>query len=391
MKVTLNTKTLAHLLAIVGKAVALDLVKMEACGGQFSAMCFNGTSGFSGTIQAVSLDIWSAHVSLSTLIALIGTLESESIDLELTEKSLVISARPARMEIRLSNEELPGIPAISGETLVLSGKQFMKITGVSAFASTDLAHPVLTGIHIYTKENGIFADAADGYALGRVQIPGKFASLDMLLPGSFAKETGKVIKPDDQLEFTSNHSHAAIRLHREGETYIFATSLIDGTYPDVEQIIPKTFKTEVNLANNGPMLTFVRRSNALKMSNEKLAVLLHIRPAPDSRLRVFCQVGSGQEVTGTTMDEIPVKSEKGLEVKVKLDPHYIGLACEFLAAPATIQVVNHIANTPVLLNAGDRLVVIMPLISDSVSPDLYGDGILVVIPTTVKTEIHATV
>ena len=391
MKATLNTKTLAHLLAIVGKAVALDLVKLEASGSQFSAMCFNGTSGFSGTIQAVSLDMWSAHVSLSTLIALIGTLESESIDLELTEKSLVISARPARMEIRLSNEELPGIPAISGETVVLSGKQFMKITSVSVFASTDIARPILNGIHVYTNENGIITDAADGYALGRVQIPGKFASLDMLLPGSFAKEAGKVIKPTDQLEFTSNHSHAAIRLYREGESYVFATSLIDGMYPVVEQIIPKTFNTEVTLANNGAMLTFVHRSNALKMSNEKLAVLLHIRPAPEARLRVFCQVGSGQDVTGTTVDEIPVKSGNGLEVKIKLDPHYIGLACEFLTTPTTIQVVNHIANTPVLLNAGDRLVVIMPLVSETASPDLYGDGIPVVIPAAVKTEFPVSI
>ena len=384
MKATLNTKTLARLLAIVGKAVAMDLVKLEASGSQFSAMCFNGTSGFSGTIQAVSLDMWTAHVSLSTLIELIGTLETESVDLELTEKNLIISAQPARMEIRLSGEELPGIPAVSGERLALTGKQFITIAGVSAFASTDMARPVLHGIHVRASESGILADAADGYALGRVQVLGKFAPLDVLLPGSYAKEAGKNIKPDDQLEFTSNKSHAVITLCRDGETFVFATSLIDGTFPDVEQIIPKAFKAEVTLANNNAILTFVRRTNALKMSNEKLAVLLHMRPASEARLRAFCQVGAGHEITGTTIDEIPVKSGNGSEVKIKLDPHYIGLACEFLAAPATIKVVAD--NAPVVLTTVDRLVVIMPLISEAASPDLYEEGIPVVIPAAVKTE-----
>ncbi len=386
MKATLNTKTLARLLAIVGKSVAMDLVKLEASGGQFSAMCFNGTSGFSGTIQAVSLDMWSAHVSLSTLTALIGTLETESVDLELTEKNLVISAYPARMEIRLSIEELPGIPTVSGETLILTGKQFNTIAGVSAFTSTDMTRPVLHGIHIRASESGILVDAADGYALGRVQIPGKFAPLDVLLPGSYAKEAGKIIKADDQLEFTSSKSHAVITLRRDGETFVFATSLIDGTFPDVEQIIPKTFKTEVTLANNNAILTFVRRANALKMSSEKLAVLLHMRLAPEARLRVFCQVGAGHEITGTTVDEIPVKSGNGADAKIKLDPHYIGLACEFLAAPATLKVVNQVGNTPVALTAADRLVVIMPLISEAESPDLYEDGIPVFIPAA-KTEV----
>lgn len=384
MKATLNTKTLARLLAIVGKAVAMDLVKLEASGGQFSAMCFNGTSGFSGTIQAVSLDMWSAHVSLSTLTALIGTLETESVDLELTEKNLIISAHPARMEIRLSGEELPGIPAVSGETLVLTGKQFITIAGVSAFASTDMARPVLQGIHVRASESGILADAADGYALGRVQVPGKFAPLDVLLPSSYAKEAGKIIKSDDQLEFTSDKSHAVITLHRDGETFVFVTSLIDGTFPDVEQIIPKDFKAEVTLADKA-ILTFVRRTNALKMSNEKLAVLLHMRPAPAARLRAFCQAGAGHEITGTTIDEIPVKSGNGSEMKIKLDPHYIGLACEFLAAPATLKVVAD--NAPVVLTANDHLVVIMPLVSEAASPDLYEEGIPVVIPAAVKTEV----
>lgn len=384
MRATLNTKTLARLLSIVGKATAMDLVKLEASNGEFSAMCFNGISGFSGTIQAVSLGMWTAHVSQSTLTALIGTLETESVDLELTEKYLIISARPARMEIRLSSEVLPGIPAVSGDTLVLTGKQFITIAGVSAFASTDIARPVLLGIHVRAGESGILVDAADGYALGRIQVPGKFASLDMLLPSAYAKDAAKNIKPDDQLEFSSSKSHAVITFRRGGETFVFATSLIDGTFPDVEQIIPKTSQAEVTLADNA-ILTFVRRSKALKISNEKIAVLLHMRPAPEARLRAFCQVGSGNDISGSTIDEIPVKSGIGSETKITLDSHYIGLACEFITAPATIKVVAH--NAPVVLTADDRLVVIMPLISEAESPDLYGDGIPVVIPTDVKKEV----
>lgn len=385
MRATLNTKTLARLLSIVGKAAAMDLVKLEASNGQFTAMCFNGTSGFSGTIQAVSLDMWTAHVSQSTLIALIGTLETESVDLELTEKNLIISAHPARMEIQQSGEELPGIPAVRGDTLVLTGKQFITIAGVSAFASTDIARPVLLGLHVRAGESGILVDAADGYALGRVQVPGKFASLDMLLPSVYAKEAAKNIKSDDQLEFSTSKSHAVITFRRGGETFVFATSLIDGTFPDVEQIIPKTFKTEVTLANNNAILTFVRRSKALKISKEKIAMFLHMRPAPEARLRAFCQVGSGNDISGSTIDEIPVKSGIGSETKITLDSHYIGLACEFIAAPATIKVVAH--NAPVVLTADDRLVVIMPLVSEAESPDLYGDGIPVVIPTAVKKEV----
>jgi hypothetical protein len=75
----------------------------------------------------------------------------------------------------------------------------------------------------------------------------------------------------------------------------------------------------------------------------------------------LCQVDSGNEITGSTIDEIPSNSGNGSAVKIKLDPHCISLACEFPSATSHIIVVAD--NAPADMSTADRLAVIMPIAS----------------------------
>lgn len=124
-----------------------------------------------------------------------------------------------------------------GPDITMLGPDLSRIIArVRHAIAKDQSRPILSGISLRTKGGNITAAAADGFVLSTDSAPadGKF-SADIVVTGETAKALAAAkITGGVTLTYTQSRVYIAY----EGGAILART--IDGTYPDVAQIIPRT-------------------------------------------------------------------------------------------------------------------------------------------------------
>jgi DNA polymerase III sliding clamp (beta) subunit (PCNA family) len=200
----LNTVTRASLKNSVMPAFAL--VKLDASvDGKVSLSCFNGETAARAIVYAACSDDLSVCVDAQTLKAVTDTLSGE-IQLSVTDKSVVIQNGAHRTILRLIEETIPVIGEESaGELLLLSGATFRSLARVIPFASADEARPALQVLHLSFSEQGVSAQAADGFTAAIVveNVAGVKEQTSIPLPLGFAKLLAALVEERDTLKVQS--------------------------------------------------------------------------------------------------------------------------------------------------------------------------------------------
>ncbi len=185
----------------------------------------------------------------------IGTLPRGSIKLTVDGAKIGVEAENYKSTILgLASDDYPELPvldegaAVSFTVNVAEFKQAVAQTVVAA--SSDTSRPVLTGVFFNTFEDDLYLAATDGYRLAEKRfmtgVDGK--ELEAVVPTSSLQEVIRSIGEGlEEMTLLFDQDQVKFRLGGGGEDgEIEVTSkLIDGSFPNYRQLIPKT--TDVNL------------------------------------------------------------------------------------------------------------------------------------------------
>ncbi|MBR3135000.1 DNA polymerase III subunit beta [Candidatus Saccharibacteria bacterium] len=168
--------------------------------------------------------------------------KGEIVKLVSKDNKITISAKNYSSTINgASADDFPELPDIDEKKAVIykvSVDEFKAgISEVILAASNDTTRPALTGVFFNTYKGDLYIAATDGYRLAEKKfINGVKSEVAAIVPAISLQEVLRSISEDmDEIEILFDEAQVVFRL---GEIEI-TSKLIDMSYPDYRQLIPK--------------------------------------------------------------------------------------------------------------------------------------------------------
>lgn len=147
----------------------------------------------------------------------------------------------------ISKEEFPSFPPVdfSNAWLVTSSDLQKLINHVAFAASTEESRPILNGVLWELRPDHMRMVATNGHRLARMDVPISTgsATADLIVPPKALEQVRRLFGPSDEIEIARSDNHLGFRC---GSTLVF-TRLIEGPYPNYEQVIPKDNDREATI------------------------------------------------------------------------------------------------------------------------------------------------
>ena len=255
-----------------------------------------------------------------------------------TSEGTQLKCTSAQAKTLISGEsasEYPTITPIEKETTFsLDSAPLLEALNKVTFASAKTTlRPVLSGVYVKLDKEKIILVATDSYRLSEYTIKTDVggASLSCIIPAKVLeevksilgskkgdKETSSTKKNEEEKESEPKKQKVEIALSSQqieiqiGQTHLLSR-LIDGKFPDYQQIIPKDAKTKVTLSTK-ELTTVVKRMHYFaKEINNNLTVALS---------KTGIHIATPQTQAGK--DETTLQGEvKGDENKIALSSSYL--------------------------------------------------------------------
>lgn len=245
------------------------------------------------------------------LSSYISSLPNEKIIIEQKDQSLHIECKNLKTQLQgQSPEDFPIIPKFeSGDFLEIDNKKFCQaLSCVVDVAAASQSRPEISGIYFSFSKNNMKMVATDSFRLAEKNITlgsplGKDHSF--ILPQKPAREILNVLDEKDgmlKIYFSGNQVLFELPMQEVKHPQIHIISrLIDGEYPNYQDIIPTKFKTSLTLEKD-EFLNQVKTASLF--SNKTNDVKISARPEK-GEVEIFAQ--SSQ--IGQNTSSVPAKIE----------------------------------------------------------------------------------
>jgi len=264
MKVTVLQENLAHGLSIVSRAVSarstlpvLSNVLVATDDGRLRLSATNLEMGITCWIGAKISEEGSTTVPARTFTELVSTLSDKQVEMALTVRTQTLNIRSGATNTDLKcidAQEFPPIPVpdlSNGIELNVADLKEM-IQQVAFAASTDEARPILTGVQVVFKDNHITLSAADGFRLSirKAELSSTPPrQLQAIIPARTLAELARIAADGDQpIIMVLPPGRGQVIFHLKDVELV--SQLIEGTYPDVEQLVPRNYNTRSVLSTS---------------------------------------------------------------------------------------------------------------------------------------------
>ncbi len=141
----------------------------------------------------------------------------------------------------VSGEDFPLLPEGNRESSVtVPTEQFTTgLAGVLFSAARDTTRPEIRSVYVVSNDDGIRVVATDSFRLAEARIDYKGdEELSLLVPLSSAQEIVRVFADhEDPITLSIHESHVVVY----GSETELSSRLVEGKYPDYQQIIPSSF------------------------------------------------------------------------------------------------------------------------------------------------------
>ena len=177
----------------------------------------------------------------------VNNLPKDNIVLKVEGSKLDISSGKYKSTINgVAADDFPALPSITPQNTITipSGLLKQAISQTVITASHDDTRPVLTGVLCHSYKGKLYFAATDGYRLSERQLIATDGEIKALIPASTLQEVARII-PDDIDEVTMLFDDSQVRF-QAGDVEL-TSRLIDGNFPDYQQLIPKTTDTTATL------------------------------------------------------------------------------------------------------------------------------------------------
>lgn len=246
----LNASLMAE--RIVGKKESLPVlscVLLEA-GKELSLRATNLEAAVDIKVGGDVVEKGMVAVPASILSQTLRAVSGDKVTLKTDGPNLLVEARGSKTLIKaIPHDEFPSLGTKGGDKgLVLSRIILLEaLHAVSYAASTSMIRPELGSIYLSVKESKLLAVATDSFRLAEKTVgeASGGGSGDVLLPLKHAQELMHVLEKLSSDQLTITIDDAQMIVTADGLT--FTSRIIDGTFPNYKEIIPKDFTTEATL------------------------------------------------------------------------------------------------------------------------------------------------
>ncbi len=270
MKIECNKNKLLKAISkadkVVSKSASLPVLSclvFEAKDGKLDIKATNLEIGLRISVTAKILKEGEVAIPSNILVSYINSLGlDEDLLIELKENVIFISGSKSETKINtLPVTDFPTIPSTSSDhACKISSKELVDgLKAVWYAASVTSMKPELSSVYIYPNQTGLIFVATDSFRLAEKKIRIKTDNFEsMLIPQRNINEIIRVFDDyDSDIKINFEEDKASFSID---ESIYLVSRVIDGNFPDYEQIIPKENTTEVTVLKND-------LQNTLKTSN----------------------------------------------------------------------------------------------------------------------------
>jgi DNA polymerase III subunit beta len=139
---------------------------------------------------------------------------------------------------------------------------------LTAFCSDDELRPAMTGVYLNQDNDAMTLAATDGHVLKKVTLAGDVKPMTAILPKRALQILSRIVKRQVQASISGTYLRLIIDHDIE-----LTMKLIDGTFPDIDKVIPTTTKHEV-IVDKTKILNLLIDAKAFADKKLKRAMLL---------------------------------------------------------------------------------------------------------------------
>ena len=335
MRVSCLQENLQRALGRVGRAVAtrtslpvLSNVLLATDEGRLRIAATNLEIGVTTWIEADIQEEGRITVDARLLGEFVNTLPAGGVELEVDSSRMTLAVHAGRDEASINGidpEDFPVIPSIGGDGfgVEVDAQTLRDLVSLVEFAAaTDDSRPVLAGVLTRFEGERVTLAAADGFRMAVNEGPILSTveeRTDLIVPARAYRELARIIGDFDEpirLAVTPNRSQVMARV---GDTE-WVSRLIDGTFPDVRQIVPKDFATRLDLSRD-VLLNAVRRASYFARENNDV-IRLVIAPGEDDLTPGSVEVSANAAERGNSHSFVDA-SVSGGEVQVAFNSRFL--------------------------------------------------------------------
>jgi DNA polymerase-3 subunit beta len=375
MQVSCLQENLAKGLSIVSRAVAsrstlpvLSNVLVATDNGQIKLSATNLEIGINCWVGAKVIQDGAITIPARLLSEFVNSLPPERIDLKLDENTQTLNLRCARFESNIKGidaQEFPIVPiAANGEAAIKLEPTSLRtmIDQVVLAAATDESRPILTGVLVQFNQDNLTMAAADGFRLSvRAEIlKDNFSSIsEVIIPARALTELARIIGDQEQpVEVIITPARKQILFHLQDVDLV--SQLIEGKFPDYNQIIPKSYATRT-VMETGNFLKAVRVSHLFARDSANI-VKLGITPAGDELMNGKVTLEATSAELGDNISDVDASIE-GNVIEIAFNAKYLIDVLSVIDSPQVILETTLSDKPGVLRPVGDDKFthVIMPM------------------------------
>jgi DNA polymerase-3 subunit beta len=312
-------------------------------------------------------------VPAKTFTDLIGTLPEGDVQLIFDPKTMSVQVASGGSKSKIKGidpQEFPPIPTAATEgsvSLALPAEIGKIVQQVVLAASADQARPVLTGVYLTVQDAGdgtsqLTLSAADGFRMARrkatlaapVSKP-----INAIIPAPAMKELVRIAKEAEVITAIVERNRV---IFQAGDITLVSQT-IEGAYPNLDQVIPTSFKTRTVLVT-AEFLKACQQAEIFSRSDHYTTVL----DIAGEQIKV----GGMSSETGATTTTLAAQSE-GTPLSIAFNAVFLKQGIEALSTPTFALETNAETSPGVIRPVGETatefLYVAMPMHRDVVDVD----------------------
>lgn len=258
---------------------------------------------------------------------LVNSLSSKQINLSTKEKSLILKTQKRKTKIKgLSHKDFPIIPKIDKEkTIEVDRKDFTQgLAQVIDTTASSKTRPEISGVFISFQKKLIEMVATDSFRLAHKKISTDYdlpssKPISLILPHKAVREIITIAeekKGPIKIYFSSNQVMFEFPMKETDHPEAQVTArLIEGEYPDYQQVIPKKTATQITV----PKQDFLNQIKTAGLFSGKIN-------------EVKLKVDSSQKILKISAQDPDLgKTKSSLKGKIKGEPLEVSFNYKYLA------------------------------------------------------------
>lgn len=236
-------------------------------------------------------------IPVSVLSNFVNLLPNQPITLE--KKDLILSIESEKYKAQLKGSDpndFPIIPQIKEkENIIINAQTFCQgLSQVVDIPVPSPARPEISGIYLFSEKNLIKIAATDSFRLGEKilyfsQNTPLTKSYSLILPQRTAKEIINIFSEREgelKIYFSPNQIQIELPMTETNHPQVqLVSKLIEGEYPNYQEIIPKKYKTQVVLQKN----EFLNQVKTASLFSGKINEIKFEINSKENKVEIFSQ------------------------------------------------------------------------------------------------------